>query len=438
MHDVARSGWRALAVSALLFASATASRAADVVLENLRFQLGEMTYAAPRAEFRGTPHDRAELTALFDPNAAEPLAARIARLQAAEIVLPEILSEFTTPQGPQVTRYRGIVFTQVGGGRIASASAAGGSIDANGPEGKSQGSFGRLALQELDLGLTVAFFTEKATGPAELKRLYGAASVEDLQLTDPSGATTRVGRLFGRDFAARPTAEGWLGTVQVMGQNPDLKAAPPAERARVTAAMADLFGAFQIGALEAIDITFAGKAAEDGKGRIARIAFQGATGSRAAELTLDGFEASSSDTRVQFRSLAFSGLSLQPVLDGLRDFGAAGPDAMSPATMRRFIPLVGATRLTALDVDVPSGAKRLAGLAGLEQPTVRVSVAQFEVLAEKPIEGIPTELRVGLRNLTFPIPANPEDDSLKQLAELGYERVDGSLTTHLGWNEAGQ
>lgn len=439
MRDLTSSGWRAAVALAVALLAAGPAGAADVVLENLRFRVGEISYTAPRAEFRGTPHDRAELTALLDQASPEPVSSRIGRIQAAEIVVPEILSELATPQGPQVTRYRDVVFSGMGGGRLASVAASGGSLAAQGPQGRTEGTFGRFGLQEFDLALAASLFAETAgAGSPEMKRLYGAFSLEALQLTDPSGATTQVGRIFGRDFAARPTRDGWLGAVAAIGKNPDLRSAPPEDRKRSFEALADLLGAFQVGAVEAIDVAFKARDGE-GSGRIARIGFQGASGARRADLSIEGFEAGSAEGgRVRFRSLGFGGISLQPMLDGMRDLGAASPEALSPAEMRRLVPLVGATRLSQVEVDVPSGAKRPSGAADPQPPPVRVSVGEVELLADKPVDGVPSDLRIAIRNLAFPIPPNPDNDALKQLADLGYDRIDGSLATHLGWNEAGQ
>lgn len=450
MREPTGCGWRALATAIVigsapalsgaalpLLAVSSPAHAADVVLDNVRLGIGQIAYTAPRAEFRGTPLSKADLTSLLDPASPDPVAARVARLEAAEIVFPEITSEVTTPHGPQVTRYRDVVFTNVSAGRIASVGAAGGTIEAHGPEGVARGNFGRFTLQSLDLGLAISLFVEKAAAgtSAPMKRLYGAFSLDTLTLVDPSGTTTTIGRVFGRDFAARPIPEGWLGTLNLIGANPDLKSASPEDRKRGFAAMADLLGAFEIGSMEAADITFAAKGEAAGTGRIARLAFQGATASRPADFAMEGFEAGSKEGRVRFGSLTFGGISLQPMLEGLRDLGTAAPEEMSPAQMRKLFPLVGSTRLAQLEVDVPSG--ELPRLSN-PSPTMRIALGQAEIVADKPVEGVPSDLRLAFRNLTFPISPSSENDGLKQLTGLGYERVTASLAANIGWNEAGQ
>lgn len=454
-----RSGFRGRALAAAIaigsaFAGAMAmlplvggaspARAADVVIENVRLSAGPVVYTAPRAEFRGTSLTKADLTLLFDPASPEPLAARVARLDAAEIVVPEITSEVASPHGPQLTRYRDVVLATVSAGRIASVTAASGTIEANGPEGVSRGTFGRFSLQDLDLALAVSLFTETApAGPVPLKRLYGAFTLDALALADPAGTLSTVGRLSGRDLSARPVPDSWLGALTILGRTPDLKAASPEDRQRSLRAMADLFGAFALGAVEATDIAFGPKAGEDGKdggkddgkGRIARIAFQGATASRNADVAIEGFEAGSKDVRVRFGTLSFGGISLQPMLDGLRDLGTSAQEEMSPAQMRKLLPLVGGMKLGQLEVEIPSGdMPRLSD----PNPMTRIALAEAEIVGGRAVDGVPSDIRIAIRNLTFPISPNPDNDGLKQLAGLGYERFGASASADLGWNEAGQ
>lgn len=409
-----------------------AAQTSDTVLENLTFAFGDISYRAPRAEFRGTTLSQTELLRLFDATSPEPLADRVRRLDVASILLPEIISEVTTPQGRQVTTYRDAVFSKVRGGKIASVSAATGSIETTDGKGAVRGSFGRFAIEDLDLDLAVGLFTTKGTPDVALKRIYGAFSVDGLTFTDPSGNPTRIGRLSGRDLSARPTSAGWAETLNALAANPDLKGASPEARRRSIDALSELFDAFAVGAMEATDITFGGRDS-NGSGRLSRMAFSGASGARAAEVRVDGFDAGSEGGRVRFSSLSFGGLSMGPLLGALREFGASsGPP--SAAVLRGLVPILGDVSMNGLEVDVPGSKTAAQG----SPPPMRVSLGQIEVAAGKAVDGIPSDLRFTLRDVSFPVSPNPEIDALKQLASLGYERVVTSLAISLGWNEAAQ
>src|SRR3954469_8548370 len=70
------------------------TQAADgLIVENARFRLGPVSYLVPRAELRGTSLSAGELPALLNPASPEPIGPRIARLAAAEIIVPQVTAE---------------------------------------------------------------------------------------------------------------------------------------------------------------------------------------------------------------------------------------------------------------------------------------------------------------------------------------------------------
>lgn len=433
-------GWRPLWVAVVLACSQLApgpgvrpigsaqGQTGDVVLENLQLTFGGISYRAPRAEFRGTTLSRDELARIFDQNAPGPVLERVRRLNASSIVLPEIVSEVMTPQGRQVTTYRDTVISSVSDGRIGSVSARGGTISATDGKSNVTGSFDRFGLDELDLALAVNLFFEKGEPNAPLQRVYGGFTLDGLTMTDPSGVTTRIGRIAGRDLSARPTTAGWLETFNTFAAQPDLKEAPPEVRKRALASLVELFDAFSIGNVEATDITFQGK---DGAGRINRIAFAGTAASRAGEIRFDGIEVGSAENRVKVATLSMGGLSFKPMFELMLEMGDDPKAQPSPAALRRLIPSSISYNLTGLEVDITGDE------TGKQQP-LKLALGRFEFAADKPVENIPTDIRMGLRNLAFAIPANPDNEGLKQIATLGYNRVDASFALGLAWNEAGQ
>lgn len=411
-------------------AAATVSQWADgILVENAIFQLGKVSYRVPRAELRGTSLSPAEVSALLDPASPDPVAARIARLTASEIVVPQITAEQRLGQSRQTTAYRDTVLTDIRGGRIRAARAGGGSFEAWGESGIARGGFTHLALSEFDLASSVALFTDKAPASgAPLKKLYSSFSLEGISLLDPAGPTTHIARMTGRDLSARATAEGWTGTVAILGASPpNLADAQPDERRRVFTALADMLGAFEIGALEASGIEVRDAKDPDGAARIARIGFVTSPGN-GGEFQLDGLEAGSADGRVRIGSIAIGGIALKPMLETLREI-AAGPDDFDPAEMRRFVPATGTIRIAALAVD-PAKQGNASSLG-------TVSAGAIEVTAGKPVEGLPSEMRVAVSDLKIGI-AGGEDSPLTNLAGLGYDTLDLSLGAAANWNEARQ
>lgn len=415
--------------------SAAAQQTADVTLEGLSFGMGGVVYRAPRVEFKGTPLSRAELERLMSSASGLQPAARISAVTAREIVMPEVVSELVGPQGRQVTTYRDVVFRNVAAGRIASVTAASGLFSAPTVTGQAEGTFGRFSIDDVDLGLAVSLFTDKATsGAAALKRLYGAFSLDALSMPDKDGAMLRIARMSGRDFSARPTREGWAGALETLSKNPDIAAAPPEDRKRAFAVMAEIMDAFEIGLLEMTGFEFKSGKTGEGDGKIGRIAFTGGSGGRPGEIQVDAIELAMPDGTIKIGGMAFGGMSLKPLFEGLQNVAATAPEEMSPGDMRKLLPLVGNLRLSGMDVDMPGDP----GEDGKPGPRVRFALGGVEIVAEKPLEGLPTDVRLAFRNVVFVVPPTADNDGAKQLRSLGYERVDMSLAASLGWDAAGQ
>lgn len=405
--------------------------AADIVVENVRFMQGELVYSAPRVELRGTSLSQAEATRLLDGASPVPLAERVGQLSADTILVPQITSEVTTPQGRQVSVYRDVLLTKVGGGRIASVVSAGGTIEGQTPDGPLRGVFGRSAADDLDIG-AAASLAVPAPGPnAPMKRLYGSFSVDGLFFTDAKGVSTKIARVSGRDFSARQTSRGWLNTVNLMAATSDPKNATPEARRAGYGAMAELFDGFAIGAMEATDISVTTRG--DSGGKVARIAFTGAANGKPSELRMDGLDAGTKDMRTRLSSASVVGFSMTPMLEGLREVDIGGDVKPSPAQIRRLMPDLGTIKVDGLAVVGQSPGK-----PGAAAQPVNVSLGAFEWATAKPIERIPSEIKITLKNVAFAVPAGSDNDGLKQLVDLGYDKVDLSFGINTGWNEAGQ
>ena len=440
MKFFSRSRAHALAVALASFAMLTGgapltppafSQTADVTLQDVRLAVGEMSYSAPRVEFRGTNLSREALTRIFDAIAPEPLADRVRLLNAASIVIPEMSSNVTLKGSRQSTTYRDVVLTAVSGGKIASMVAAGGTVENQDARGTMKGGFDRITVSNIDLDLAVALFASKAPPNTPLKPIYSGFTLDGISLTDPSGTRTRVGKMSGRDLLAKPTSSGWMATLAAMSAQPDLQKASPAERKQSLDAMAEMFDSFGIGSMEASDIAFEGGSGKDaGAGKVQRVVYNGASGTAGGELKLEGIDAGGQGTRVRLATISMGGLSMKSFIDILRIMGNDPNGALNPADVRKIGPIFTAIGLNGLDVELPPGSPATT-------PS-RFSLAQIELKAEKPVEGIPSDMRFTIRNAAFQVPPNADNDALKEIASLGYDKIDASMGLSLAWNDTAQ
>jgi hypothetical protein len=283
-------------------------------------------------------------------------------------------------------------------------------------------------MSDLDLGLMIALLNGAGSAPpSEPRRMYGSFSVEGLATEGPKGARARIARLAGRDFKAKPIAQGWIAAMNALPPTTNLNTATPEERSRTVTALADMLDSFEIGSMEATGIEFSDKDRKDAAGRISRIGYTGA--SSGSEFRVEGIDIGGGDGRVRIANFSIGGISLAPALQAAREI--AGKVELTASDMRRLVPIIGSVRLTGIEVDTKGDAAK-------REAPMQVSLGVVELLADKPVESIPTDIRVNVRNLSIPIAAAAKDDTAKQLVGLGYDKIDASMTANLGWNEPGQ
>jgi hypothetical protein len=85
-----------------------------------------------------------------------------------------------------------------------------------------------------------------------------------------------------------------------------------------------------------------------------------------------------------------------------------------------------------IDFDVPNEASE-----NPKPENIRFAVSDLEVTADKPLNGIPTNLRIGLKGFRMAIPPDTKEDGFRELAALGYRNLDMSWLTAASWNEPG-
>ena len=401
-----------------------------VTLDDVRLDLGFATYRMPKIEVSGSSLSRAELIGLFDKSAGE-LPAWLARLSAKQIRIPELVVEQTLGGQRQVTRYRSIAIDTVTQGRVATASSEGASFEAKGGPGAGSGTMGRLTLADVDLAETARVYSERAASPAPLKKLYAGFTLDDLAIATEDGPQIKVARIAGKDFSARPTKDSWTETMKAFAVTDGLDKATPAEQSRVFGAVADVFDSMEIGLVEATGIDIVNPKGKDkGAGRIARIAYAGGAG-RPADLRMERFELAADQGKAKIDLIAFTGFSFTSTFRALRDLEGKPAKDLDMATLRQLIPTIGTIRMSGLDFDMPDDDKDKKGPT-LEN--IRFSLKDMEVTADRPINGIPTNLRVGIDGFRMAIPPDTMEEGLKDLAAMGYRELDLSWATAAAWS----
>jgi len=420
------------AVTVPLWSAAFAQPSDSFSLDNVSFTFGTTTYEAKRIEFSGVSTPRAEIEALFSPASSEPMESRLRRINAKQVTIPEARVKQVFGKQTQTTTYRNTVLSDVSQGRIASVAIEATAMASTGAKDDVLIGTGRMTMSELDLPAFARLYEAKAdSASTPLARVYGAFTIDSMELVDSKADMTfRVARLAGRDFLARPTRDSWNGTVGLITEMSDRTDLTSEDQARLLPAIADLVEAFQIGFVEASGIEVNSKAKDSaGQARITRVAYTSGTDAQPADMRWEGFEFSDEDNRMKLDSLSLTGFSFRQTLDGLRNLQGKSIDDLDAATARSLVPTLGTLRLAGFSID---------GTAEDEGKKVKVQAALkgFELTADKPVNAIPTNFRIGFQNLTMALPSNSTDDGIKELVALGYRTIDVSILAAANWNEA--
>ncbi len=427
------------AIRVPLWNAAFAQSADSFSVDNVRFTWGDFTYEAKRIDFSGVTVSRSEIESLFS-SASEPLADRLMRISARQVTSPELKVTHKLGKETQTIFYRNVSLTDVVQGQIAKSIISAMAIEQTGTKGNVLFSYGRTTISDLNTPAFVKLYeTKDDSASAPMTRIYGAFTMENMDVVDSGeNVSVQIARLDGRDVMARPTKDSWGGAIAFLTEMGGKDNLSPDEENRLKTSIVDVLGAFDIGFMEAADIRIKATpkkaAAKDQKspvtGRINRIAYTGSTANQPADIRLEGLEIGNQEGRMKVGTISLTGFSLKPTLNGLKALQGRPIEELDQEALRALVPTLGTLRLSGIDMDLPNSSS--------EKKTERVNftLKDFEVTADKPMNGLPTNIRIEQRNLVIALPSNSTDDLVKQLTALGYKSLDSSFLVAATWNEA--
>lgn len=417
--------WR---VGGSIVGLALGQSAQGVTLDNVTVTVDTVTYRMPRIVFEGTSLSRAELMALFDTKAPEPLHARLARLSATRITAPRLEMTQKAKDASATYAYSNIVLENVAAGRIASGTAEGGTFEVKEEDEVSgKGEHGRLTLKDIDLTFAARMYAEAGGPSAEMRTIYGLIALENLTFTDDESATVRIGRLSATDVRARLTNPSWGEMSKAMAALESGDKAPKEDQAKILRLVGEMFGAMSVAQMEMTDIIGTDEEDKDSRMTVSRVAY---LGGGVGETRIEGVAVTSSEGSVRLGLLSFRGFSLGPVMEGLQRIAGKSESDLTAAELRGLVPTLGTTRLVDLTMDLPSTSD-----PDDVKKRNRVSVREASIEPGPQRNGIPTSLKLGVSNLTADLTPDLQDSGLKVLSDMGYRSVDLSWTASAAWKE---
>ncbi|CAH1676248.1 conserved exported hypothetical protein [Hyphomicrobiales bacterium] len=436
------------ALAAVLIAFASPVWAADFQLDNVKIDLGRLVINAPKIAIKGSTLEKDAFLALFSGAAGDSAAARIGRLNAAEISAPELTMVQSFGDQKQTTTYRDIRLTDIREGRIGHGESASGSIAGDGgATGPMKGELKRTAFDAFDLRQSARVLTEKAAPGVEEKMLplIGSFEQDGYNLDMGKAGKASLGKTTARGFAARVGSEPLLDVINQLAAaseevekktgSSDEKSPEKSEaERRLGLSILSLFDTFEYGSGEARDFAMTvsappkpGAKPETVDMKIARMAFGENTPAKSG-FALEGFRFSSGPAKGAIDSISHVGFSVGPVIRELRAVLSEPDKPIDEIDFRRFIPTFGTMRLAGISIDAPPA------ITGKDP--VKMSLGTFELKAGEQLNGIPTSIALTIDRLVTPIVETAGNPAAKDMIAMGIRSLDLSAKLDLAWEAA--
>ncbi len=382
------------------------SPAGTVQANDVSITSGTTTVHIKRIEMAGTKLTDTDLSALLDQKAADSLEARLRKLSAAAIVIPEIAIDDATVGSERHGVLHQILLANVVAGRASAVSAADSSLALTDGKEAINGTTGAIEGANVDLAQLAHVAATTRAGDAEpIQPLFDKAVVNAVKLTNVTrSATISAGSLTATGVRARALSTSLAAAEANAATDPTAAADSSAASSPASTALLDDFGqSFVIGTLD-VDTLASQSAASDGD-----------TSFTAAHLDLQALGAGKIDAL------------------GARDFHLAGPTAKLAigmvAVKQLAIPRLGASDaeriaarpgqvdLAKVDVEVTTHDKATPD----KSLQVKFTVDHFTAAQDGGTSPIPRSGTATIDNLGFDIAA---DGALtRSFYDMGYRHV---------------
>ena len=179
--------------------------AENVTLNDVSVDAGFATYRIPRIDVTASTLNQQQLLGLFDKNATDPLAKRLAGFSASAIAAPQMYIEQTVQGAKSTVVYKDIAARDIVNGKVGSFTVATAAMSGMAADKPLDGTFGPMSVKDFDLVLMLRLYTDKA-GPNDTvpRVIYSSFSAEKIAMTGDKGVKIGIDRISGGGFKARP------------------------------------------------------------------------------------------------------------------------------------------------------------------------------------------------------------------------------------------
>ncbi len=404
-------------------AGAAMAQTATAVVENLSFDLGVGVYRIRRMEVIGSPMTGEEWRETLTGGQGVT-ADRLAALKADSISIPELEFEQTVGGTRQTVVYRDVILLNIAGGRIAQATASGGTVSGAVDGDSISGEFGPSTFAGIDVAGMARLFATGQTSDGKPVVAYESARFADYTLKMKK-ADIAIRGMSGGPVKMKPTGEPLSAMFALFANVP---AKPqPSEAFAIFGAASKLVRALSIGATSVDEMTMQIKEGADPvtftiAGMQMRDFEDAVVGSTVIQSVTAGNDAGFA---MRLGPIEMRGYDIRPTLETLASI-AADPSSLDSFNPMRMMPRI--DHFSLRNFDVTSAAKDAPANAAPLKVTIDNISADRDLKADS--------LRWRLAHDRIRVSGEPGDKRLSGMQELGYSSLDMSFRTIFDWSWA--
>lgn len=393
-------------------ATAGIASASDVTIVH-----GATTYTIKRIDVAGTTLTNADLAALLDPHSPDTLAARLQKISADSITIPEIVTDNKTPGSEVHGTLSGVALTKVAQGRIGTASIASSTYTGTGANQGDMAKTGAVVASGLDLALLDRMInTTRADESEPLKPLADAVTINDILVTNHEKKTAiAIASIAEKGLKARPLRSDLATLSKATDGKALIDKTDDGERSK--AAFDDIASSFDIGtfAMDRVDVTDSGEKGPS-KLSVGSMGFEDYHARHLAAFRIRDLGFDQPSVKFGFATLDLANV-LVPVL-------AKAGGGQGNGLPNEGIPSIAKVDVSQIRVDAQTPQD------DGSSSTVKFKLAHLGSASDQSFDHLPTQGMLTVDNLTFDIPPS-EGAGAKELIAMGYKHLDisGAIAT---------
>ena len=417
------------------------AQAGGFTLENLVTTFEKGSIRIPKVTVEGASFGAGDWASIFAVDAGMP--DRIRAMNASAIVVPEIaFAASVDAQNKFEYTLRDIRADGLVNGRFATVVAGRTEFLTTAPGMTQDGIGKRMEMTGVNLAQMAHVWFGTARPDEKPAALYDQYLIEGMTSTARGEIAMDMtfGKVVGRSLRVRPLKDRSLAAAfaDLMKQSDAARAqgTKPDDKemlGRILPMMSDLIDGFEDEGTSGDGMTVAAKQENGDTALISIGRFAGSYGggSVPAGFLLSDMAVKTNDVTARLAHFGVAGFSYAPTLKAMADLTAKGITDFSSVDPRRFMPKFGEITIKGFSIDMADPNTP----AGVKPERINVRLGQFLLSAKNEIQGIPTDITLGIDNLAFNLPEHSSEPGFQTIRALGYTAIDLSAKVAAAWNE---